>query len=349
MVRGFGLVVGQDLWSVRNYSAAFPRSHLAGVMSYVALADVAAGLDDATDYGTGIEWARGLVAAYDPSTALQLGLYLKGALDDVNNGALDAQIRRLAAFADELAPRLILLRIGYEFDSPLNGYEPAAYIAAFRRVAAGMPVNVRNVWHSWAFAPWEADGGAGVAAWWPGEEHVDVCAVSIFQQAFGDYAETPWGGGGNLSYAHLLADFCEGRGKPLIIAESTPFGLGVVEPFETIWARWFEPVLDFIEKRGVTHWSYINCDWDAQPMWHGQGWGDTRIEADPNLKAHWEAQVLDAPVLYTSRASHAYYGVAAAAAAVCAALCAARFCAAGKRPARGPDGPNWRRVDDQNQ
>jgi hypothetical protein len=110
MVRGFGLVVGQDLWSVRNYSAAFPRSRLAGVMSYVALNDVSAGLDDATDYGTGIEWARGLVSGYDTSTALQLGLYVKGALANVNDGKLDAQIKRLADFADELAPRLVLLR-----------------------------------------------------------------------------------------------------------------------------------------------------------------------------------------------------------------------------------------------
>ena len=31
---------------------------------------------------------------------------------------------------------------------------------------------------------WEADGGAGVAAWWPGSEFVDWCGVSIFQQGY---------------------------------------------------------------------------------------------------------------------------------------------------------------------
>jgi len=31
--------------------------------------------------------------------------------------------------------------------------------------------------------------------------------------------------------------------------------------------QWFGPVLSFINRHDVRLWSYINCDWDAFPMW----------------------------------------------------------------------------------
>ena len=46
-------------------------------------------------------------------------------------------------------------------------------------------------------------------------------------------------------------------------------------------------------------WSYINCNWDAQPMWRGEDWGDTRAEAHAELIAIWPP-VKDVPRLFAT-------------------------------------------------
>ena len=74
-------------------------------------------------------------------------------------------------------------RLRYEFDMPGNHYDPAAYKPAYRVVAAALASepNARRVWHSWGF--YETFGGHPLDAWWPGDEFVDACGVSVFQQA----------------------------------------------------------------------------------------------------------------------------------------------------------------------
>lgn len=96
-----------------------------------------------------------------------------------------------------------------------------------------------------------------------------------------------------------FAAFCKSREKPLMISESAPFG-GILDA-KTLrrdpdasnragyggntWNRWFEPVMKFIRTHDVRMWSYIDCDWDALPMYaseenHAPGvyWGDSRLE-----------------------------------------------------------------------
>jgi hypothetical protein len=56
-------------------------------------------------------------------------------------------------------------------------------------------------------------------------------------------------------------------------------------------------VLAYINRHDVRIWCYINCNWDAQPMWqlnHAPGvyWGDTRIEG----KTRWRSSVV---IVYT--------------------------------------------------
>ena len=34
-------------------------------------------------------------------------------------------------------------------------------------------------------------------------------------------------------------------------------------------------------------WSYINCDWDSQPMWHNVGFGDTRVASNSIVLENW--------------------------------------------------------------
>ena len=91
-----------------------------------------------------------------------------------------------------------------------------------------------------------------------------------------------------------------------MIAESTPFG-GIVTEEDakkdpsaangagyagSTWAGWFTTVLHFIDTFDVRIWTYINCDWDSQPMWQkkhapGKHWGDTRLQIHADI-ARWE-------------------------------------------------------------
>jgi hypothetical protein len=79
-----------------------------------------------------------------------------------------------------------------------------------------------------------------------------------------------------------------------MIAESTPLGLDV-NPDVTagnVWEGWFTPVLEFIVLHNVRLWSYINADWDAQSMWAGEGWGDSRVQQSSTLAAQWHCEIL---------------------------------------------------------
>lgn len=164
--------------------------------------------------------------------------------------------------------------------------------------------NVAFVWHSY--------GGPVInnntfMDWYPGYEYVDWCGISIFKQPYECQTALKC----EMSYIEEFATFCTNVGHPIMIAESTPFG-GILEektaslsPSETneagisgsSWNRWFLPVIQFIERHDIRIWSYINCNWDAQPMWaknHGVGeaWGDTRIEAHPDIMEKWKQLVL---------------------------------------------------------
>lgn len=80
----------------------------------------------------------------------------------------------------------------------------------------------------------------------------------------------------------------------MMIAESTPLGLGVNPDItaDNVWERWFTPVMEFIVLHNVRLWSYINADWDAQPMWAGEGWGDSRVQQSSALAAQWRCGIL---------------------------------------------------------
>jgi hypothetical protein len=284
--QAYELCIGQDAGSILNYTAAFGPP--ACVMSYASLTNLTAALWTGTEYGSGVEDASALLKALPETTALQLGLWLVGVEEDVLSGAYDDELGELLGFMRWAAPRRIFIRIGYEFDSPQNAYEPALFKQAYAKVAdklKGEP-NVYRVWHSWSFP--ETYNGHTFDEWWPGADKVDVCGISVFQQAYGDNEL------GDITVARDIAKFCRLHKKPLMIAESTPFGVGDAEPRSTIWARWYVPVLKFIREENVVLWSYINDDWDAQKMWSRNGlvWGDSRVEAHPDLAAHWRREVL---------------------------------------------------------
>lgn len=73
-----------------------------------------------------------------------------------------------------------------------------------------------------------------------------------------------------------------------MIAESTPFG-GITNS----WNDWFGPVLDLIDRYDIDMWSYINCDWESQPMWHSIGFGETRLSTSAEIMAKWNTLVVN--------------------------------------------------------
>ncbi|GAL28339.1 hypothetical protein JCM19239_3595 [Vibrio variabilis] len=46
--------------------------------------------------------------------------------------------------------------------------------------------------------------------------------------------------------------------------------------------------------------AYINADWDAQPMWKGQGWGDTRLQSNLYIANKWRRTIKREEWLVTS-------------------------------------------------
>ena len=281
------LVIGQDYGSIVNYTkGGFGHAKPFGAMTYISLRTFA-GLAEPTDYGSGIQWAGGLSEHY-PGSSIQVGLWLVGDTKKVITGVYDESIVKLVNYMGSTS-ELYYLRIGYEFDSVLNNYPVDRYKKAFRYIVnsfrAANVSNVAFVWHASGFQPRD---GYNHMSWFPGAEYVDWCGVSLFQQPYD--AEL-------MQYADDFAILCKSHNLPLMIAESTPFG-GILDEAtarkdpeatnragfaDSTWSRWFVPVLKYIQRHDVRMWSYINCDWDAQPMWaklHAPGvyWGDSRVQ-----------------------------------------------------------------------
>lgn len=90
-----------------------------------------------------------------------------------------------------------------------------------------------------------------------------------------------------------------------MIAESTPFGgIGLKQASKDVskflakngydhddWERWYGKVIDVINKYDVSMWSYINCNWESEPMWRNVGFGETRLSSNDHVMSHWFEQV----------------------------------------------------------
>ena len=302
------LILGQDYYSIGNYTKAYD-SQPYGVMAYTALASAETGalkgLRDPIDYGTGIEWASGLMNRY-PNASLQLGLWLVDGLDRVVEGSLDHQISDLINYLTiDLANREVYLRIGYEFDWPANSYDPEKYINAFQYIVkqfrtSPLPTNHINfVWHSSGFQLFQGGVKVSFTDYYPGKEYVDICGTSLFQQPYS--CQDPYDC--RMDYVEDIAEFCAHDDIPFIICESTPIG-GLIDEAHSdrinesnftgsSWSKWFLPVLSLIQRRDIRLWSYINCDWDSQFMYRYGSWGDTRLQKFRGISKRWQVEVLE--------------------------------------------------------
>lgn len=252
-----------------------------------------------------------------------------GALLRVAEGVYDPQIDALARFAQAAPDTRILMRIGYEFEGVWNtGYgDSNAYRAAFQHIVDRLRThNVSNIEYVWqaSASPIDdlIDGGRDpIENWYPGDAYVDWMGVSFFLTPDEEVAaptDNPPPTGRVLMDEML--DFARARNKPVIVAEASPQGYqldtldnrhitaiwdgpsgeGRVEmTADQVWDGWFAPFFDYLNANSdvIEAIAYINTDWDSQPRWgapyHEGYWGDTRIEANPEISARWSQAIED--------------------------------------------------------
>ena len=263
------LIVGQDLGTIEDYSRRVDSTS-AGVMVYTSLNRLE-GLTAPSDLGSGIQDFSALARNY-PGRIIQIGLWMGHDCRNIALGMRDPNIHRLAKVLKQ-ANCPIFLRVGYEFDNPGFGYPPEVYVPAYRRLVDFFRkdgvTNVAFVWHSYASSvnqPYED--------WYPGDTYVDWCAISFFSR-------------GEKSEATDIAAFARKHHKPLMIAEATPYNIRIPQDRDNAWYMWYQPFFEFVHREKVKAVCYINSNWDAQPMWKGQLWGDARVQADSTVRALW--------------------------------------------------------------
>ena len=217
-----------------------------------------------------------------------------------------------------------------EFDNPSFGYGKNfhSYRQAFRKIVQVCEQQLRLdrchdkiafCWHSWG-----APALAPIHYFYPGDDVVDWVGVSIFQQVYpwanennGDDGSDNAFAGGNLRMVKDVLEFAKLHDKPIMIAESAPFGGMYLEDAKGIelrydhvgiWNLWFQPVLQLIQEYDIAMWSYINCDWNSQPFWKGVGFGDTRLSSSKDVMDQWAKQVLSEDSRFTNHLECALLG-----------------------------------------
>jgi hypothetical protein len=292
------LFIGQDVSTIAAYTSSVGLP--GGVVGYTSVANLE-GVGQSVDQGGGPMDLDALASTY-PQTPIAVGLYMVGALSDIEAGAYDANLDQLASVLRGYAVP-VLLRIGYEFDGTWNHYQPPTlYVAAFKHVMDRMRAdgasNVESVWQATS----SCDTGDRMP-WYPGDAYVDWFGLSYFDTV--PCAEQQASNFAGLARAHA---------KPMFVAEAAPQGFDFSAmtyspnpdgsqkvPVTTAdaWSMWFSPYFAFIHANldVVRAATYIDADWDAQPMWaapYTNGyWGDTRVQVNPSLLSMWKGELDD--------------------------------------------------------
>ncbi len=289
-------------------------------------------LADEHSWGSGPVDARKTATAFGIPD-LAIGLHLidasgRGSLDRLIAGDYDGNIgKMLELFA--LVEGTVYLRVGYEFDGAWNAaYADAArYVLAYRHIVDTIRSrdgsNVRFVWQASASPADDVLDGhrEDIARFYPGDAYVDWLAFSWFHHpdatpsvAVDHQPATP------RELAGEVLAMARAAGKPVMIAEAAPQGFDLarlsrraISPIwdgdagtgltsmstEEIWRVWFEPLFHLMDDNRdvVRALAYINCDWDAQPMWgppYAAGyWGDSRLQANTRLAERFSQAVAD--------------------------------------------------------
>lgn len=289
---------GQDSKGFSDYAKNFDGNHQPAIyMTYIGLTNP---VDHIKKWGERLKLE---LAEHKPIKLVpQIGLNLTGGKDtgagmdkDVSEGKFDAQI---AAFGDGLTALdcPVFIRIGYEFEGKWNGYQPATFQEAFRRITRML--RERKL----AFATvWCAAGGSSgwpsmqrLMEYYPGDESVDWWGVDIFSA-------------NEIKHPKLdeFLDASRAHRKPVMIGEMTPRHVGVLDG-EKSWDQWFGPMIDLLKRRPeIKATAYINWEWREWSdrlgfKWHN--WGDARIERNALVRDRWVKELSDPIYLHASRA-----------------------------------------------
>lgn len=281
------LIIGQDLGSVgglSSYSNGYVdnvTTHVpAGVTSYTSIESLS-GLTSLANWGAGDVRAQAYLEdeTFDHSFIV-IGLYLVGILNQINNGQYDSNIRSFANWVKG-QDRPVFIRIGYEFEGPWNNYEPTAFKNAWRYIVHIFDEEeVSNAAYVWQSAGLNYNN---ISSWYPGDEYVNWMGYSQFD-------------GQNMGQS--IKSFAVQKDKPIMIAEAAPKVVLSTGNAQSHWDNWFEPLFNEIYQNDrIKAFAYINANWDVQSMWQGQGWGDSRIEANSLIQANWQLEIAKEPWL----------------------------------------------------
>jgi len=283
------LIVGQDLGAVGgldNYTEGYVdyADHIpAGVTSYTSLPSLS-GLENQANWGSGDVRAQ----SYLEDTTFQnsfivIGLYLVNQLNAIRNGLQDYAIREFATWVKN-QEKPVFIRIGYEFEGPWNNYDPDEFIDAWRHIVHVFDEEeVPNAVYVWQSAGLNQNN---IADWYPGDSYVNWVGYSYFD---------------GFNMGQSIRAFAETHDKPIMISEATPRRDIKLEPYQNHWQAWYAGLFETIyENDRIKALAYINVDWDSQPMWSGQGWGDSRVQENPYVFEQWNIEIDKDPWIVAS-------------------------------------------------
>lgn len=275
-------VVGQDVQSIKDYFSSLKRfsgtkgAHYPdGFMSYTAINDLR-GLFDPVDQGAGVNYTDDLISTYPQCQVIQIGLYMRYMLKEVVGGGLDGNIIKLGRWIKN-SKKDVYLRIGYEFDNPENDYDSKEYVLAYRYIVNKLrEMDIPNLYFVWHTIAWKDKDWSGYnpLKWYPGDQYVDWVGISFFDSKRDEERNE-------------AAELARKIGKPLMIAESSPFNQYTDEGK----LQWIKKLFEYSKKNNVKFLSYINVNWDEIPLFKANNYGDARLQNKPVLMKEWLKQV----------------------------------------------------------
>jgi endoglucanase Acf2/endonuclease/exonuclease/phosphatase family metal-dependent hydrolase len=239
------------------------------------------------------------------------------ALDDIRNGAWDAQIDSFAQMMASRPETQFLVRVGYEVSLLLFAYNGDEHVVDWLNQNANAGVNVfenpdaLGELDRWAFIdaynhivdriePQAANvefgyhpvRGFNDTQWlYPGEENVDWVGFSVFNNDICMEVSGTFNCPGERIDPNLAMsiEFARQQGHEIVIAESTAQNPAASNSAQFI--EYLDRLDDVVQQYDVSALVYINSDWPA----HGWGpeWGDSRIEADPAVEAFFLERFAD--------------------------------------------------------
>jgi beta-mannanase len=222
------------------------------------------------------------------SMSLEGGKGAAGNYDqDVAAGLYDKQI---SMFIDGLQSLAIpaYVRIGYEFNGVgWNGYQPATYKEAFKRITNMIRARGIEVATVWDFTLDAGASNMNYMDYYPGDSFVDWWAINLYSAShFTD-----------INGINLFND-AGVHHKPVMIGETAPRYIGVLNGQQS-WNDWFGPYFNYIHKYPeIKALSYIDWDWSQYPDW--STWGDSRLEKNTVVGGKYASEMDSIQYLHAS-------------------------------------------------